>query len=39
MNQELKILRYVMQLVQPEIRITGLSLSGISLHFGGVQDP
>ncbi len=36
MNQELKFLRYVMQ---PEIRITGLSLSGISLQCGGVQDP
>ncbi len=36
MNQELKFLRYVMQ---PEIRITSLSLSGISLQCGGVQDP
>jgi hypothetical protein len=36
MNQQLKFLRYVMQ---PEIRITGLSLSGISLQCGRAQDP
>ncbi len=34
MIQEFKILRYVLQ---PEIRITGLSLSGSSLQCGGVQ--
>jgi hypothetical protein len=34
MNQELKFLRYVMQ---PEIRITSLSLSGTSLQCGGVH--
>ncbi len=34
MIQEFKILRYVMQ---PEIRLTGLSLCGGSQQGGGVQ--